>query len=35
VTIDRDAVDPLDTQRAGGKCRHRDRRGNDRVDLLK
>jgi hypothetical protein len=30
-----EAVDPVDTERARLKCRHRDRRRDDRIDLLK
>jgi hypothetical protein len=35
VAVDGDAIDPVDAQRAGGKRRHRNRRGDDRIDLLK
>jgi hypothetical protein len=35
VAVDGDAVDMVDAERAGGKCRHRNRRRDDRIDLLK
>jgi hypothetical protein len=35
MAVDGDAVDLIDAQRAGGKRRHRDRRGDDGINLLK
>jgi hypothetical protein len=34
VAVDSDAVDPVDAERTGGKRRHCNRRGDNRVDLL-
>ncbi len=35
MAVDGDAVDMIDAECAGGKCRHRNRRRDDRIDLLK
>ena len=33
MAVDGDAVDLVDAERAGGKCRHRNGRGDDGIDL--
>jgi hypothetical protein len=34
MAVDGDTVDPVDAERARLKCRHRDRRRDDRIDCL-